>query len=575
MSSQAVRNVICSSLTVLAALAITVSTAGSASAVGSASAAGSASASGHRPAVGSPHVTSARFGVPARYPQGVGDTWFNTWASDGNIYATSNDTQAFNRACDSDIAVNELAGGDATQLTEPFVNCMASFGHRSDGLQHPDHCTWKSGGIIAVGGTLYLAVARQGWTGECSNERRGEQPSLNASIVKSTDDGRTWSNGFGITDDAGGAAPQWDTALGRVRAMFPGQAFSAPFFINYGQGDNPASTADGGSQYVYAVSDDGYAYDGSYLLLGRVPRSEIGSLNAADWQFYTGRRGREWSAHIGAAARVLTATHQISQPDIQYYPALHDYILTSFYFPFTSSWPHGGTAHSSTFDFFQAPHPWGPWTRFLSKPTTMTVCYLDCGAENTMPIGLYDVAQVSKFARVDGLSDLVFTSGDFTDQVRYGDSQLYTLHALPLILSSPLYRVTDDFSPAVRYKGHWSSSSPAWLGTGGQADYFDQTLHESRTPGASARFTFSGTSVQWIGSTNSDHGYAKVSVDRGAPVSVDTYSRQWEKQRVLFGRYGLGRGWHTITITVTGRRGAASSGTDQDIDAFVVTGQAR
>lgn len=538
---------------------------------------GTASAAGFGARDSSPHVTGGTFGVPARYPDALGDTWFNTWAADGNIYATSNDTNGFNDTCNSDIAFNELAGDNPAQLTEPFVNCLASFGHRSDGQQWPDHCTWKSGGVISVGGTLYVAVARQGWTGECSNERRGEQPSLNASIVKSADDGRTWSNGFGTTDSAAGAAPQWDSALGRVQAMFPGQAFSDPFFINYGQNDNPASTADGGNQYVYAVSDDGYAYDGSYLILGRVLRSEIGSLKSADWQFYRGRHGgdrpADWSADVRDATHILTAEHQVSQPDIQYYPALHDYILTSFSFPFTPSWPHGGTAHSSTYDFYQAPHPWGPWRRFLSRPTTMTVCYLNCDEENTMPLGLYDVAQVSKFARIDGVSDIVFTSGDFTDRYRYGDSQLYSLHALPLDLSSPVYRVTDDFSRAITYKGTWSTSSPAWLGTDGQSDYFDQTLHESGKPGSSARFRFSGTSVQWIGSTNSDHGEARVSVDRGAPVTVDTYSRRWDAQQVLFSKDDLAAGKHTITITVTSARNRASSGADQDIDAFVVTGR--
>lgn len=568
MRSHSLLIVIGSSLIVLAAVAITSLSGGPASAARSG------------PAAVSQPVTGGTFGVPARYPRGKGDTLFNTWAADGNIYATSNDTSGFNGTCNSDIAINELAGNDPTQLTAPFVNCMTSFGYKADVAQTPDGCSWKSGGIISVSGTLYLAVSRQGWTGACKNESNGEQPSLNASIVKSTDHGRTWSNGFGITADAGGAAPRWDASLGRVRAMFPKQAFSAPFFINYGQDDKPASTADGGNQYVYAVSDDGYAYDGNYLILGRVLRSKIGNLNAANWQFYTGPPGGDgsnpayWSANVSAATHILTATHQISQPDIQYYPALHSYILTSSYFPFTPSWPSGRSAHSSTFSFYEAPHPWGPWTQFLSKPVTMTVCYIDCQAENTMPLGLYDVAQVSKFARINGLSDIIFTSGDFADPARYGDPQLYALHALPLTLSSSLYQVTDDFSPAITYRGSWGTSSPELLGTGGQADYLNETLHNDAKPGDSASFTFTGTSIQWIGSTNHDHGHASVSVDGGAPATVDTYSPQWDKQKVLFEKDGLTPGGHTITITVTSGKDAASSGTSQDIDAFVVSGPA-
>jgi hypothetical protein len=110
---------------------------------------------------------------------------------------------------------------------------------------------------------------------------------------------------------------------------------------------------------------------------------------------------------------------------------------------------------------------------------------------------------------------------------------------------------------------------------GGQGDSFDATLHESSTPGAWARLEFSGTSIQWIGSTNRNHGYARVSVDGGAPVSVDTYSPQWGPQQVLFRKDGLAAGSHTITVTVTvtSSRNAASRGTYQDIDAFVVAGR--
>lgn len=64
--------------------------------------------------------------------------------------------------------------------------------------------------------------------------------------------------------------------------MFPGTTFGTPAFIQYGQDDNPASTVDGGDKYVYAISNNGFAYDGSYYILGRVPRSKIGDLNAAD-----------------------------------------------------------------------------------------------------------------------------------------------------------------------------------------------------------------------------------------------------------------------------------------------------
>lgn len=508
---------------------------------------------------------------------GRGDTWFSTWADDGDVYATSNDTSGFNGSCNSDITVNELAGSDPTQLTAPFVNCMTSFGHGGDNAQNPDGCTWKSGGITSIGGTLYLAVTRQ-IRGQCSapsDPADGEQPSMNASIVKSTDHGRTWSNAFGTTNDPGGAAPQWDPALGRVQAMFPGHAFAAPFFINYGQDDNPAGTADGGDKYVYAVSNDGYAYDGNYMIVGRVPRSEIGDLNGSDWQFYTGLAGGDgsnpanWSSDVSKATHVLSAAHQISQPDVQYIAPLHRYVLVTFHYPFIPStqFPQAGTVAQSTFTFYEAPQPWGPWTRFLSTPTTLTHCYIGCVAPNdNMPLGLYDPGLVTKFMRMDGLSNTIFTSGDFKDQSRPGDPKLYALHALPVVLTTKDLNAVDDSSAAVSYDGNWTATTFDTAAS----DYFQGTQHNSSTPGDSVSFGFTGSTIEWIGSTNKNHGYASVSIDGGPAEAVDGYSPAWVKQVTLFKRTGLRPGHHTITITVTASKNPASSGTFQDIDAFVV-----
>ena len=66
-----------------------------------------------------------------------------------------------------------------------------------------------------------------------------------------------------------GSAPPYSNKYGRYQAMFPDQQFSAPFFIQYGPGNT--HTADGASKYVYAVSNDGYAYNGNWLHLARVP----------------------------------------------------------------------------------------------------------------------------------------------------------------------------------------------------------------------------------------------------------------------------------------------------------------
>ena len=86
----------------------------------------------------------------------------------------------------------------------------------------------------------------------------------------------------------------------RYQAMFPGQSFSAPFFIQYGPGNT--QTADGGDKYLYSVSNDGYAYNGNYLHLARVPLNKIQTASA--WQYY-----HVASAGPGNSGRAPTQGH--------------------------------------------------------------------------------------------------------------------------------------------------------------------------------------------------------------------------------------------------------------------------
>jgi hypothetical protein len=513
----------------------------------------------------SPRTRSGTGGGPTN-----GDTWYNTWAADGNIYATSDDATGFAGTCRSNFSVNELTGNSAASLASPYENCMTSYGVVGARQNYNDGRTWKTDGIISVGGTLYVVVTRQvdGYGGYPA----GFQPSNDASIIKSTDNGRRWSNSFGVTNNPNGAAPpRLPGGRPGAKAMFPGTSFPTPEFIQYGQGDNPASTADGGNTYVYAISNDGFAYDGNYYILGRVLRSKIGNLNAADWQFYTGPPGGNgmdsaaWSSNSAKATHILSVPHQLSQASIVYDAPLHTYILASAYFPFTASWSGAGAAATSTWNFFEAPHPWGPWTSFFNQPTTE--CYFACNPSIQSTLGWYDPALVSKFITMGGLGNTVLTAEDFGTSSRSNDF-LYKLHAFPFILSTPTGNVVDDsvaFTPGTTGTGSWADEYT-------YGGYLGGTVHYSHTPGSSLSYTFRGTSIAWVGSRNNNHGHASVSIDGGPPVSVDTYGHTFALQQVLFTKTGLSAGQHTITITVTGQKDPASSGVFQDIDAFIVGG---
>ena len=124
--------------------------------------------------------------------------------------------------------------------------------------------------------------------------------------------------------------------------MFPGQSFSAPFFIQYGPGNT--QTVDGGDKYLYAVSNDGYAYNGNYLHLARVPlRPGPDGQRVAVLPRSRRAAPVSWTSSPAGATRVLQARHGLSQPAIQYVPALKRYVLTTFYY----------TAAGSTFPTLQ------------------------------------------------------------------------------------------------------------------------------------------------------------------------------------------------------------------------------
>jgi hypothetical protein len=394
------------------------------------------------------------FATPQYFPRVTDDTFYNTVDASGDIIATANDSTGVDRSCTtqgSDIAILKMTGSTPTDLDVSTVNCLTSFGPRGGG-NAPDGCSWKSGGITRVGGTIYLSVARQ--LKQCSYGREidGLQPSFNASIMKSTDGGRTWTNPWGTTS-ATGAAPPWISKLNRYKAMFPGQAFAAPFFIQYGPGNT--QTVDGGDKYLYAVSTgDSYSYNGSYLHLARVPLNKIQQPGA--WQFYHGRvggTGQNWTSSITGATRVLQAPHDVSQPAIQYVPALKRYVLLSFSFTHGSSdFPNRRETPYTQLHFFTSPKPWGPWTQVFEHSgqrslwCTSSPCPLnqDGGSAQALGspadwLGLYDTALVQKFVFTNPLAEqAIFTCGDWKNAGKYPGERLNRLHVIPLDLASLL-----------------------------------------------------------------------------------------------------------------------------------------
>ncbi len=93
----------------------------------------------------------------------------------------------------------------------------------------------------------------------------------------------------------------------------------------------------------------------------------------------------------------------------------------------------------------------------------------------------------------------------------------------------------------------------------------------STAPGAQATFTFTGTSISWIGARGTQSGIADVFLDGNFVAEVDLYSPTEQIQAAVFSAGGLADASHTLTIAVTGRQNPASQNALVVVDAFEVT----
>ncbi|MCC7449431.1 MAG: DUF4185 domain-containing protein [Anaerolineae bacterium] len=298
-----------------------------------------------------------------------GDLWPSCWSDDDNLYTANGDGKGFNLFAwtASDIVINRLSG------TLPHLGGHVTAAGDAVGQIWTRNKRYnrKPTGMVCVDGAIYVAI--QDLSLDFNDAPR-------ASISKSTDHGVTWT---------------WDT----VAPMFDNYRFTTIMFLDYGK-DNVNAIDD----YVYAYGLDHnwrssvtrVVPDPVDLYLARVPRTSI--MNRAAWQFYTGTDSDgnpAWSDNIQAKVSILhddrgytgSRAHSFDNPDVLaqggvvYNKPLNRYIY--------STWTE------FTFEFYEAPHPWGPWKHFLTK---------DYGIYPWSPTryGGYGTTIPSKFISADG-----------------------------------------------------------------------------------------------------------------------------------------------------------------------------
>ena len=131
-----------------------------------------------------------------------------------------------------------------------------------------------------------------------------------------------------------------------------------------------------------------------------------------------------------------------------------------------------------------------------------------------------------------------------------------------------------DTDPNAHFSAGWTKSAEdgsPWSGSGvSNLPELPVTAQETTAAGETLTLPFRGTAISWVGYTGPDGGMASVQIDGGAATQVDTYSPTAKFQRIVFTAGGLADASHTLTITATGQKNAASSSSRIVVDAFDV-----
>lgn len=303
--------------------------------------------------------------APEHRTDSDGDLWPTCWSADGDLYSAWGDGHGFGGKDFTDIGAARITGDSPDALTGE------NLATGDDVLPHPwtaNHSR-KPTGMLCDGPTLYLAVQDLAFDFE-------DAPA--ATIVKSTDGGRTWA------------------AKDTMTPMFSEEEFTTIWFADFGQGGEWND-----SDYAYAYATDHNWRGRGDVYLARVPKDRVDDRKA--WEFYTGASAKgapRFSKRIEEKAPVLQ-DHRlnydntfedtvpsmeggiISQGGTLYNPVLDRYLMSSW------SW---GSQH-----FYESETPWGPWREAGYHDTTRT-------SEPDVQIWGYGISLLSKFMSEDGRS---------------------------------------------------------------------------------------------------------------------------------------------------------------------------
>lgn len=490
-----------------------------------------------------------------------GDTWDYIWADDDNLYTFGCDGRGYGTAS-RNLNFNRLTGQAWNGLTGDPVNSMDKYGgngaylsdnsaelNQRDWSKIPNGPNWKVTGSDCIDGVLYAFVAENWYGNQRAYGGKALDPSMrqsvnNMSLIKSTDHGRTWSR---------------DAKTNAEHPMWTNKLFSTAFFFKYGQ--NGGSTKqDAQDKFVYAISNDGYWNSGSAFCLGRVLRAKIGNLNTANWEYF----GRDhWTKNLAEATPVPglpNGERKCTMGSPVWLAVLHKYVAPTWYD--TGDYNKWYFPTDVTFAFYQADHPWGPWS-YIGEKSAMEFIGEPGTSRNHR---WYGPSFSPKFIteNPDGSATVVLTFSGLTWEDK--PNGLYKNNSCPVTFyPHPLPKLRETVNDtAAQYSDGWFYQTNRNFGD------LNNDIHVSTNAGSYCDFTFSGEGIEVLSEKYFDMGDVEVQLD-GASHGIfhlfqDPMPRLYHVP--FFRKLDLRPGRHTIRLI-----NRASNGAFCIVDGFKVFGR--
>jgi hypothetical protein len=473
-----------------------------------------------------------------------GDTWDYIWADDDTIYSFNCDGRGYGKQ-GRNVGFNKLTGAQWDRLLGSQVNEMD---YGTGGQRYPNGSNWKVTGADSIDGVIYAFIANN-WYGD-QNAFGGDaldshlrQTVNNMSLIKSTDKGLTWTR---------------DAQTNYDHPMWTSRKFSTGFFVKYGQ-NGGGTRQDDQDKYVYAISNDGYWNCGSYFYLGRVSRSKIADLNPADWEFLADGK---WSGKVDAATPVPgfpNGRMKCTMGSPIWLAKIRKYVTVTWFDPGTTvKWHY---PENVTFAFYQADHPWGPWSYIGEKSAG------DFIADTQQRVSRWYGPSLSPKFITDNLDGSVTAILTFSGQDLNRDrpAALYKNNSCPVTFyTKPQPKEVQSFNDTdARYSTNWSYVPDRNVG-----DYHNDA-HVTTTRSEYVDFAFTGRGIEILSEKNSHMGAVEVLIDGASKGTFRLYQDPMPRlyQVEFYRNMNLTNRTHTVRIL-----NKAPDGTPCIIDGFRVYG---